>query len=105
VPNALRTTLDAVARHENISLNVILEADSLPIQKRIAADGDAYAIVGRLAVTEEVKLGSLQASRIVDPPIKRVAILAAGAQGNHGPAVRRIAQLLEPLAIGLLEDG
>jgi DNA-binding transcriptional LysR family regulator len=105
VPNALRTTLDAVARRENVSLNVILQADSLPIQKRIAADGDAYAIVGRLAVTEEVRLGSLQASRIIDPPIERVAILAAGTQGNYGPAVRTIAQLLEPLAIGLLEDG
>jgi LysR family transcriptional regulator, nitrogen assimilation regulatory protein len=105
VPNALRTTLDAVARHENISLNVILEADSLPIQKRIAADGDAYAIVGRLAVTEEVRLGLLQASRIIDPPIERVAILAAGAQGNYGLAVRTIAQLLEPLAMSLLEHG
>jgi LysR family transcriptional regulator, nitrogen assimilation regulatory protein len=104
VPNALRTTLDAVAKRENVSLNVILEADSLPIQKRIAADGVAYAIVGRLAVTEELKLGSLQASRIIDPPIERVAILAAGGHGNHGPAVITIAQLLEPLAIGLLED-
>jgi LysR family nitrogen assimilation transcriptional regulator len=105
VPNALRTTLDAVARHESISLNVVLEADSLPIQKRIAADGDAYAIVGRLAVSEEVRLGRLQASRIVNPPIERVAILAAGTQGNYGPSARAIAQLLEPLAIDLLKGG
>jgi DNA-binding transcriptional LysR family regulator len=104
VPNALRTTLDAVARRESISLNVILQADSLPIQKRIAASGDAYAIVGRLAVTDELVAGTLQASRIVDPPIQRVAILCTGSQANYGPAVRAIAQLLEPLATGLLKE-
>lgn len=103
-PNALRSTLDQVARRENIALKVLIEADSLPIQKNLVAAGNAYAIVGRLAVTEELAAGRLQIARIVEPTIERVAILATRAQGNYGMAIRAVAQLLEPLAMGLLNE-
>lgn len=103
-PNALRTTLDQLARRANIALNVAMEADSLPIQKNIVATGNAYAIVGWLAVSREVEAGRLQASRIVDPGIERAAILSATQHHVFTRSSRAIARIVEPLAMKLLRE-
>lgn len=103
-PNALRTTLDQLARRENVNLSVAMEADSLPIQKDVVAAGNAYAIVGRLAISREMQAGTLQAARIVEPTIERAAILAATAHHVFTRANRAIARIVEPLAIKLLSE-
>lgn len=104
VPNALRTTLDQLARRENVNLTVAMEADSLPIQKNVAAAGNAYTIIGWLAVSREVQAGTLQAARIVEPTIERAAILAATAHHVFTQPSRAIARIVEPLAIKLLSE-
>jgi DNA-binding transcriptional LysR family regulator len=101
-PNALRSTLDKLARQINQTLNVVLEADSLPIQKSIVATGAAYAIVGRLAVTEELAAGTLQAAQIADPVIERAAVLGRTTHHLHTRAMRAVADLIEPLVGDLL---
>lgn len=101
-PNALRNSLDQIAHRTGIALTVALEADSLPIQKSIVADGAAYAIIGQQAVSREVAAGTLQASRIVEPTIERTAVLLATTQRNYTVATRAITSLIEPLAMTLL---
>jgi DNA-binding transcriptional LysR family regulator len=101
-PNALRSSLDQLARRAGISLTIAMEADSLPIQKSIVADGGLYTIIGRQAVTREIDTGLLQASRIVDPAIERTAILLATTQRSYTIATRAVTGLIEPLAINLL---
>jgi DNA-binding transcriptional LysR family regulator len=100
-PNALRHTLDQIAKRLALTLNVAVEADSLPIQKAIAAEGSAYAVLGRQAVAREVQAGRLQASCIVDPMIERTAILAFAARRSS--AAHAIAQLIEPLVLKMLK--
>lgn len=98
-PNALRSSLDQMARRAGISLTIAMEADSLPIQKNIVADGGTYAIVGHQAVTREIEAGVLQASRIVDPTIERTAVLLATTQRSYTLATRAVTSLIEPLAM------
>jgi LysR family nitrogen assimilation transcriptional regulator len=103
-PSAMRRALDQLAKREGISLNVVMEADSLPIQKAMAATGDAYAIVGRQGVIAEVTSGSLQASRIVAPTIDRTAILAVTPAKPLTLAMQVIGKLIESLARSVLSN-
>jgi DNA-binding transcriptional LysR family regulator len=103
VPNALRTALDQIAKRKGISLTVAMEADSLPIQKNLAGERDAYAVLGRQAVAREISAGILQASRIVEPSIERTATLVTTTQRTYTLAVRSVARLVEPLATELLK--
>ncbi|MDE2372402.1 MAG: LysR family transcriptional regulator [Burkholderiales bacterium] len=75
-PNGLRAALGRVAQQERIALSVVMEADSLPIQKNIAATGDAFAVLGSHAVRAEVEAGLLEASCIVNPRIQRIIVLS-----------------------------
>jgi len=104
VPNALRTTLDQIARREGIELKIVMEADSLPIQKNIAAAREGYAILGRQAVSREIVEGRLQAARIVEPTIERTATLVTTTQRTYTLAMRAVARLIEPLAEELLKE-
>src|SRR5207253_8379912 len=70
-PSPWRHVLDEVSRRKGISLNVVLEADSVTIQKEVAASAKAYTILGPYAMMEDVRAGRLRASRIVNPDLKR----------------------------------
>lgn len=52
--------LDQLSRRKGITLSVLLEADSLAIQKEIVASGDAYGVLALPAVSHEVQNGQLQ---------------------------------------------
>ncbi|MBB5499397.1 hypothetical protein [Paraburkholderia sp. MM5384-R2] len=45
-PNRLRAMLDNEARHAGTILRTIIEADSLTVQRELAASGRAYALLG-----------------------------------------------------------
>lgn len=83
-PNGLRTALDAIARHERIRLLPVIEADSLPLQKGLVAQERLYTVLPLHAVWHEVQAGSLQASRIVEPPFQRTVAMATAR--SKGPA-------------------
>ena len=83
-PNGLRTALDAVARAEHITLEPVIEADSLPLQKQLVAEERLYTVLPLHAVWNEVREGRLQASRIVDPPFQRRVSMALSK--SKGPA-------------------
>ena len=63
VPNGLRTALEAVARHEHIRLAAAIDADSLPLQKQLAAQEGLYTVLPLHAVWSEVQDGTLQRRR------------------------------------------
>ncbi len=88
-PNGLRTALDAVARQQHITLEPVIEADSLPLQKSLVATERLYSVLPLHAVWSEVADGRLQAARIVDPPFQRtVAMASAKSKGPTRPLSR-----------------
>jgi DNA-binding transcriptional LysR family regulator len=93
-PNPLRVTLDQLAKQHEVSLSVVMEADSLTIQKKMAAIGEAYAVLGTHSVTAEVAAGTLQVSRLVNPSVDRKIELATTTQRPLSLGCREIAGLV-----------
>lgn len=97
-PSAWRHLLDEVSRRKGISLHVVLEADSVAIQKHVAAKGATYTLLGPYAMMEDVRAGRLQASRIVSPDIKRFVTLAMPKKGSLTLACKVVMQLIQQTA-------
>ncbi len=104
-PNPLRVTLDQLAKQHQISLVVAMEADSLPIQKKMAAIGEAYAVLGTHAVRTEVAAGDLQVSRLVNPSVDRKIELATTTQRPLSLACREVAGLARRIFEDIIATG
>jgi LysR family nitrogen assimilation transcriptional regulator len=75
-PSRWRDVLDDAARATSITLLPALEADSLTIQREVAASGAAYAVLGPYAIADDVRCGRLSARRIERPALQRFLALA-----------------------------
>ena len=104
-PSPWRHLLDGVSRRKGISLLVVLEADSVAIQKEVAAKGGTYTVLGPYAMMEDVRAGRLQASRIVNPDLKRFVTLAMPKKGPLTLACKVVAQLIREAARELEGEG
>lgn len=100
LPNGLRVVLDQLARRQKagFALNVVMEADSFPIQRSMARSGAAYAVHGGVVVARDVEAGLVSATRIVDPGIRRTMVLATTTQHPLSVACRETAKLVRVLA-------
>ena len=102
-PNGLRTTLDQLARKQQLSLNVAIEVDTLNAMKDVAAAGGAFTILPFLAVQDDVERGLLDAVRIDKPQIKRTIALAFTHQHPLSRAARVVGGYVRELSKVLLE--
>lgn len=92
-PNSWRDRLDQIGSELGISLNVILEADSLRLQTRLVARGGMYALLGPYAIADATSDCPLQSSRLVEPGVSRHIALAMSRQGELTLASRAVMQL------------
>jgi LysR family nitrogen assimilation transcriptional regulator len=92
-PNSWRNLLEHLAIEHGISLNVVLEADSLRLQTQIVADGGAYALLGPYAIAAASKDCRLQSSKLVDPAASRYIALAMSRHGQLTLACRTVMQV------------
>jgi LysR family nitrogen assimilation transcriptional regulator len=104
-PNGLRTVLDGVARQKRISLAPVIEADSLPLQKSLAAHDGLYTVLPLHAVWPEVAEGRLQASRILDPVIQRTVSMAFAKSKGPPRAVSLVARQIVSIVEAMAHDG
>lgn len=94
-PSHWRSILDESARSQGFSLQAVIEADSLRMQKEILAENnDLYALLGPFAVQEELRSGKLQAAKIIDPDLKRYVTLALPKQGQLTQALRVVSKII-----------
>lgn len=96
-PNSWRDRLDQIGSELGISLNVMLEADSLRLQTRLVADGGMYALLGPYAIADASLDCRLQSSRVVDPGVTRYIALAMSRQGELTLASRAVMQLTKEI--------
>ena len=97
-PSSWRNYLEEIAAERKISLNVVLEADSLSLQTHIASEGDAYALLGPYAVAAASKDCRLQSSKLVDPVVTRHIALAMSRHGSLTLACRTVMQEVRDIA-------
>jgi LysR family nitrogen assimilation transcriptional regulator len=97
-PSSWRNHLEAISAERKISLNVVLEADSLSLQTHIASQGGVYALLGPYAVAAAAKERRLQSSKLVDPVVTRHIALAMSRHGNLTLACRTVMQITREIA-------
>jgi DNA-binding transcriptional LysR family regulator len=97
-PSAWRNHLEQVALEQRVSLNVVLEADSLSMQTNIVARGGTYALLGPLAVAGASRMLRLQSSRLVAPTVNRYVALAMSPRGKTTLACRTVMQIIREVA-------
>lgn len=104
-PSAWRNHLEQVAVEQRVSLNVVLEADSLSMQTNIVAGGGTYALLGPLAVAGASRTLRLQSSRLVAPTVTRYVALAMSPRGKTTLACRTVMQVIREVAESLTSPG
>lgn len=92
-PHVLRGRLDMLARERGVRLAVAIEADTIQLQREIAATGAGYAIVASSGAHDGERLG-LGAARIVEPELLRSMVLATTRHGVNTLATRAMARLM-----------
>ena len=103
-PNGLRSSLDAVARSEKITVEPVIEADSLPLMKSIVAAEAIFTVLPLHAVRFEISEGRLEASRIVNPRLQRKVMMATAKTKAPGRAVTEIEALIVDIVATMSGD-
>jgi LysR family nitrogen assimilation transcriptional regulator len=97
-PNSWRNYLEEISAAHGVTLNVVLEADSLSLQTHIASEGGVYALLGPYAIAAASKEGSLQSSKLVKPVVTRHIALAMSHHGEQTLACRTVMQVAREVA-------
>ncbi|HMS27922.1 MAG TPA: LysR family transcriptional regulator [Burkholderiaceae bacterium] len=100
-PSSWRDRLDQISADCGITLNVVLEADSLALQTRIVATGGVYALLGPYAIDAALKSDAIQAVPLVDPSIIRHVALSLSRHGELTLACRTVMRELQSIAKNL----
>lgn len=100
-PNGLRTALDSLSRQEKISLQPLLEADSLPVMRSMVAEAQLYTVLPIHTVWQEVKEGRLQAARLVSPGLQRTVSMELARAKGPARAVSVVAAEIQ----SIVDDG
>ena len=94
-PAHWRAILDERAKSKGFQLQAAVEADSLTLQKElVASNKHLYALLGPFSVSQELRLGRLQAAKVVSPDLKRYVTLARSRQGQLTQASRIVSSLI-----------
>jgi DNA-binding transcriptional LysR family regulator len=97
-PSSWRNHLEEIAAERGMSLNVVLEADSISLQAQIASEGGVYALLGPYAVEASSTQRRLKSSKLVAPVVTRHIALAMSRQGTMTLACRTVMQVAREIA-------
>ena len=104
-PAHWRAILDETARSQGFTLQPVIEADSLRLQKEaVATSRRVHAVLGPFAIDDEIRSGRLRATRIINPNLKRYVTLALPKQGNLTQAGKVVAKMIEETVRGWNHD-
>lgn len=97
-PSSWRNRLEQLGAEHGVSLNVVLEADSLSLQTQVAAEGGIYALLGPYAIAAASRNVRLQSAKLVNPVVSRHIALAMSRYGEMTLAVRTVMQIVREIA-------
>lgn len=97
-PNSWRDRLDQLSSEHGVTLDVVVEADSLTMQMKVVEHGSVYSILGPYAIASASNRDRLQASRIVHPTMPRYVALAMSPHGELTLACKTVMSLVVEIA-------
>lgn len=93
-PNALRVILEETARKQKVSLEIVLEADSLEAQREVVRSCGCYTVVAEQALQGGAHARGLLASEIDQPELTRYVTAMVTQQRPLSRASRVVLQAL-----------
>lgn len=100
----LRLLLEKEAQRQGLELDILLEADALPVVRRLVAQGTGATILPIEAVRQEVEAGRLIAIPL-EPKLSRGLVVARSLGRPASDAVERFCVALRREAMEMVEAG
>lgn len=103
-PNGFRLALDQIARRKRVDLQVAVESDTISALRDVLLQGDVCGLLPYHAVHEEVRQGTLVASRVVQPSIPRTIAVVTTRQKPLSRATMQVLKEIGRLVPQVLRD-
>jgi DNA-binding transcriptional LysR family regulator len=104
-PSGLQKMLEQIAARRNITLNPVIETDSVQLHLELAAEGFGYAVLTPQTIARDVREGRLASAEIVEPRIVRSLTIGTSLRHSPSRAVRHINALISELLGELIPSG
>ncbi|MBA6433091.1 LysR family transcriptional regulator [Streptomyces sp. GMR22] len=92
--HGLRTLIDSAAARAEVKMNVVVQTNSMHVQKRLVQAGHGWTILPGVGIAEDVAVGSLSAAPLCDPEVWRSIVLCTARTGRVPVAAEVVAQEL-----------
>jgi len=93
-PHGIRALVDHACAVAGVELNVVVETNSMTVQRSLAAGGHGLTILPPIAVADDVARKHLSAAPVSRPKITRTIMLGISSNRAQSRAVRLVVDLL-----------
>ncbi|MEV5156460.1 LysR family transcriptional regulator [Streptomyces werraensis] len=90
--HALRTLIDEAAARAEVRMGIVLQTNSLRVQKQLVLAGHGWTILPGVGIAADVTRGTLSAAPLSEPDVWRSIVLAMPRAGRRPPAVTVVAR-------------
>jgi len=92
--HALRRLIDAAAVRAGSALDVVVQTNSMRVQKQLVRAGHGWTVLPGVGIAEDVAHGDLSAAPLSEPDVWRSIVLGTPRSGRTPPAVEVVAREL-----------
>lgn len=92
--HALRTLIDAGAARAGTRLDVVVQTNSLRVQKQLVRAGHGWTVLPGVGIAGDVADGTLSAAPLCEPDVRRSVVLGSPRTGRTPSAVDAVAREL-----------
>ncbi|MGF1237395.1 MULTISPECIES: LysR family transcriptional regulator [Streptomyces] len=92
--HGLRKVIDAAAAQAKAEMNLVVQTNSMHVQKQLALAGHGWTILPGVGIAEDVANGTLSAAPLCEPEVWRSIVLGTPRAGRITPAVEVVAREL-----------
>lgn len=92
--HALRRLIDAAAVRSGAAMDVVVQTNSMRVQKRLVQAGHGWTVLPGVGIAEDVARGALSAAPLSEPDVWRSVVLGTPRFGRTPPAVEVVGREL-----------
>lgn len=104
-PHNNRRLLEQAAMQHGVTLNIVLEVDSVGLTKALVKRGLGYSMITYAAVQDEARHNELSIFQIERPSLLSVVAVAISREAQPSPHARKLISILRSTIQKLIADG
>jgi len=103
--HALRSLIDGATGRAGITMDVVVQTNSMRVQKHLVQAGHGWTILPGMGIADDVARGTLSAAPLCEPDVWRSIVLGTSRAGRTPPAVEDVARELIRHIESAVRDG